>query len=66
MKFLTDVFTALARVAASLNRTADNLDRFNGDFETRLDTRETPRLIEATKPDDTPRVSNGRAAKRNS
>jgi hypothetical protein len=64
MKFLTDIFTALARIAASLNKTADLTDRFNADFEARLDMREAPRLIEAAGEPETPRVGNGRAAKR--
>ena len=66
MKFLTDLFAALARVAASLNKTADNIDRLNADFEARLDMQEAPRLIGSAGVPETTRVSNGRAAKRTS
>jgi hypothetical protein len=46
MKFLTDLFAAGFRLAASLNKTADLTDRFNADFEAKLDMRDFPLLIE--------------------
>ncbi len=66
MKFLTDIFAAGRRVAASLNKTADLTDRFNADFEARLEMRETPLLMQAAGPTDAARVGNGRVAKRHS
>ena len=62
MKFLTDLFAAGFRLAASMNKTADLTDRFNADFEAKLDARETPRLIESNGTTE-PQRRNGRAAK---
>ena len=62
MKFLTDLFAAGFRLAASLNKTADLTDRFNTDFEARLDMREAPRLIESAGASE-PQRRNGKAAK---
>jgi hypothetical protein len=63
MKFLSNVFAALSRLAASLNATADLIDAANEDLRARLSRADAaPQL---TGPDDAqgPTVRNGNTRK---